>query len=73
MLAMAKKQPKTEAPGRARERGEVSLLQVEISLLLDKAVEDCRHDERRTRKALVELALEAYLKQRGFWPPGESP
>ena len=32
----------------------------------------CPANERRTRRATVELALERYLQAAGFWPPPSS-
>jgi hypothetical protein len=46
---------------RARDRGEVKVFTAEISQALFDALEACRKRERRTRRALLELALEAYL------------
>jgi hypothetical protein len=60
---------KKPAPKRKRDRGEVYLLNVEISAALRAALESCRIATRRTRRAVVELALEAYLQSTGFWPP----
>jgi hypothetical protein len=73
MLGMAKKPTKKEHPqGRARDRGEVRLLNVEIPVALDDALEACRKDERRLKKVVVIAALEVYLKARKFWPPPTS-
>ena len=68
---MAKKRQnigKTPA-GRARERGETIPVTLEFRPELDAALERCMNAERRTKKAIVELALEAYLAERKFWPP----
>jgi hypothetical protein len=55
--------------GRAREQGKTRLLNVELETFLDDALEACRQKERRTKKAIVTLALEDYLARAGFWPP----
>ena len=58
-----------ETHGRARERGVTRLVTVELEVALDDALELARHAERRTRKAVITLAIEEYLKKSGFWPP----
>jgi hypothetical protein len=61
-----KQRPK---PGRARDRGDVRLVTVELDTRLDDAIEACRRRDRRTKKAVITLALEAYLSQQGLWSP----
>ena len=58
---------------RARDRGEVVPLGIEISPQMDKAIEDCRAKLRWTKKVLVEAALEAFLAEHDFWPPSDAP
>jgi hypothetical protein len=74
MLIMTeKKKPrpgkKPERPERARDRGEVKLLTVEITLEHDRAIESAARQTRLKRRALVELALEQYFAGLGLWPP----
>lgn len=57
---------------RARDRGEVIPLGIEISPQMDKAIEDCRAKLRWNKKVLVVAALERFLAEHGFWPPPES-
>ncbi len=81
MSAVAKKKPASDpaipAPsdtgegGRARDRGEVRTLSIEIAPLLDDLIERCRQKERRTKRAFIELAVEEYLLKRGYLPPEE--
>jgi hypothetical protein len=66
MLLPMKKKPK---PKRKRATGEVYLLNVEISALLQDGLRSYCAATRRTRRAAVELALEALLQSAGFWPP----
>ena len=51
---------------------EVVRIGAEISPALDDALEDCARKERRSKKATIELALEKYLSECGFWPPSDS-
>jgi hypothetical protein len=66
MLGMAKK--KTNG-GRAREHGKVRFVGAEIDPRLDDAIEECVSQERRTKKAIITLALEEYLAKHDLWPP----
>jgi hypothetical protein len=65
---MAKKKPHQPKPGRARSHGTVRVVTVEIDPKLDDALEQCMHTERRTKRATITLAIEAYLQERGLWP-----
>jgi hypothetical protein len=72
MFDVAKKKPASgpkSKPGRARDRGKVRVITIELDPVLDDALERCLQDERRTKRATVSLAIEAYLKARNFWPP----
>jgi hypothetical protein len=72
MPLMAKRQKKTdeERPqGRARETGKTRLVTVELDVRLDDALEAFRQKDRRTKKAVIEMALEEYLAARKAWPP----
>jgi predicted transcriptional regulator len=60
---------KKKAGGRARDRGEVVLLTVELDPALDAALETFRQRELRTKKSVISLALQEYLASRGAWPP----
>jgi hypothetical protein len=66
MLAMAKK--KTNG-GRAREQGKVRFVGAEVDPRLDDAIEECALKERRSKKAIITLALEEYLAKHDLWPP----
>jgi hypothetical protein len=66
MVLMAKKKP-----ARARDRGEVRFVGAEISPALDDALEAQAAEEQRTKKVIIERALQAYLKASGRWPPKE--
>jgi hypothetical protein len=57
--------------GRARERGETHTFTLELDPRLDAALEECAYRERRTKKAVTTLALEAYIGQThpDLWPP----
>jgi phage terminase large subunit-like protein len=72
MAIMAKKktsraQPETK--GRARERGDTVTFTFEMDPPLDAAFEAAAIQERRTKKAVLTMALEKYLKELGLWPP----
>ncbi len=73
--AVPRKQPKgrqeDKKPARgprARDKGEVVAVGVEIDAELHAALEECVARTRRPRRAIIELALEAYLRTEGFWP-----
>ena len=68
MLDMAKKRPKKPA-GRARDRGETRLVTFELDVKLDDALEVFHQRDRRTKKAIVSMALEQFLERQGAWPP----
>jgi len=69
MLVMGRKK-KSEVPqGRARDRGEVIPTTFEFPPDLDQAIDRCAGKERRSRKAVVVLAIEEYLSKQGLWPP----
>jgi hypothetical protein len=54
--------------GRARETGKTRLVTVELDVKLDDALEAFRQKDRRTKKAVIEMALEEYLAARKAWP-----
>src|SRR5262245_57002211 len=54
---------------RARQKGLVKLVGAELAPALADALARCAREQRRTKKALLSLALEAYLQQGGYWPP----
>lgn len=68
MRLMAKKKPAT---GRARERGLTVEVGTQVSREHFEALKACMADTRRTKRAVVELALEKYLGELGFWPHAE--
>jgi hypothetical protein len=69
MLAMAK--DKSESRGdanRSRDTGEVVPFTVELSKPLYDALGEASKVERRTKRVIVETALEAYFKSTGVMP-----
>jgi hypothetical protein len=54
---------------RARDRGEVRPFTVELEAALGEALKACAERDRRTKKAVLVLALEKYLTEGGYWPP----
>lgn len=66
MVAMAKRKNNT---GRARDEGEVKFVGAELEPALISAIEKCMEKERRTKRAVITLALEEYLTRAGLWPP----
>lgn len=80
MLGMAKKKnpvKKVREPapaGRARSRGDVDTLGIEIdpeiNATLERFVET--HRPKTTKRGAVEWALEEFLKRHNLWPPPES-
>lgn len=63
MLTMTKKRK------RARDRGEVIPLLVELDPELHEALLAQAKKDLRTRKAVTVLALQEYLTRQGTWPP----
>ncbi len=58
------------AQGRARELGGVVALNAEIDPRLDEAIEAFRIRDRRTKKAVITMALEEFLERHApdLWP-----
>jgi hypothetical protein len=72
MLAVAKKPKKpVRGQGRARATGKTRLVTVELTVALDDALEAFRQADKRTKKAVIEMALEKLLSDAGYWPPAE--
>ena len=74
---MAKKKTPSGKPsrskgGRARDKDEVRPVTVELPIPLDNAVEKYRQSVKRTKRSVIELALEALLTKEGFWPPAKT-
>ena len=74
MLTMSKDRKPKPGQGdtrksRARDEGKVVPYTVELTPDHAQALEACRIQERRTKKAVVLLALEEYLAKAGLWPP----
>jgi metal-responsive CopG/Arc/MetJ family transcriptional regulator len=57
--------------GRARDRGEVVVVSVEMPRALNAALERFSEIDRRSKRAILIMALEAYLQEKGVWPPEE--
>jgi hypothetical protein len=76
-MAAEKKRPRKpteqKPTGRARELGKTRLVTIEIDVLLDDALEAFRQADRRTKKAVVTMALEEFLAKHGHWPPRSTP
>jgi len=70
-MAREKKKPVKTATTRARDTGAVRLIGAEVDPALDDALERCAGLERRSKKAVITLALEEYLAKAGLWPPAE--
>ncbi len=66
------KAPKKK-PERARDRGVIRPVTVEIAPELDEALEACARRDRRTKKAVLTIAIEEYLSRQGMWPPASDP
>jgi predicted transcriptional regulator len=67
---MSKKRPTQPAgQGRARDRGATRTITVELDPALDDALEAFRIKDRRTKRAVVTIAIEQYLERQGAWPP----
>ena len=60
---MAKSESKGE--GRARESGETKPFTVELATPIYEALQKASESERRTKRVIVETALEAYFKSTG--------
>jgi predicted transcriptional regulator len=43
----------------------------ECDVALDDALQEFCRKDRRTKKAVITLALEQYLAQHGHWPPAD--
>jgi hypothetical protein len=54
---------------RARKLGLVRHVAVEVPAALAEALRRCASEDRRSHKATVQMALEAWLASRGYWPP----
>jgi len=61
------KKSRPEAQGRARDRGDTRLVTFELNAALDQALEEQSKRERRSKKAVLTLALEVYLARKGAW------
>jgi hypothetical protein len=69
MLGMADRKKNRSKGGRARERGVVRLINVEVDPRLDDAIEAFMVQDRRSKKVIVTMALEEFLQKRDLWPP----
>jgi hypothetical protein len=56
----------TKKRGRARERGLTRPFMLDLPVPLDERLEDQARLDRRTKRAIVILALEAYLETRAI-------
>lgn len=63
---------KKKAYLRARDRGDVVQLSVEIGTPLNRILEECRSARQWSRRTLVENALRQYLAEQGFPVNGRS-
>ena len=74
MGAMAKKKEAGKAPkNRARDLGEVVPLGVEVSARHREGVDECVRREQRTKRVIIERALEAYFYATGIWSKPAEP
>jgi hypothetical protein len=69
MLGMADRKKNRNKGGRARQRGEVRLINAEVDPRLDDAVEEFMIRDRRSKKVVITMALEEFLQKHGLWPP----
>jgi hypothetical protein len=70
MPIMAEQKKNNRKPvGRARSRGEVRLLTLEVDPRLAEALENFAAQDRRSKRTVLTMALEEFLTQKGFWPP----
>ena len=69
MIVMAKPKKQSEPRGRARERGATTSFTFEMEPPLGAALEACARRDKRTKKAVLTIALEKYLGDEGLWPP----
>jgi hypothetical protein len=72
MLDMVERKKNPRKTGRARDRGEVRLVTIELDPRLDDAVEEFMVKDRRSKKVVITMALEEFLESKGLWPPAES-
>lgn len=75
MLLMGKRKPKAADPkGRARERGAVRLLGVEVDAALLDAFDSFLADRkpRLSKRAAVEWMMERFLTEQGSWPTAKT-
>lgn len=63
--------PAGNAKGRSRETGNTVAFTLELALPLKGAMSELSKRDRRTLRAIMEIALEEYLTRQGLWPPGE--
>ncbi len=67
--------PKGSGKGRSRERGKTKAIAFELAPHLVDTLDHAVVAERRTRRAVIELALEMYFAHRGYMeakePPGD--
>jgi len=61
MLSMAKKRQRRKPQGRSRETGKTRSFNFEIEPGLDDALTEAAEREKRTKRAILTLALERYL------------
>jgi predicted DNA-binding protein len=66
MVRMATQRRRTrQAKGRARETGKTHVFMFELEPELDAALNAAAERERRTKRAILTIALERYLKESG--------
>ena len=64
--------PKGIPKGRSRETGGTVAFTLELSVPLKDTMSALAKRDRRTLRAIMEIALEEYLKSQGLWPPAAS-
>lgn len=70
MRTMTRKRSQEKGgPGRAREVGKAIQLGIEITPEHDAALKACMEASRQTKRVVIELAIEAYARSLGHWPP----
>jgi hypothetical protein len=69
MVQPRKKADRRPPSGRARDKGQAVPYTVELTPEHAAALDACVSAERRTKKAIVLLALERYFAAAGLWPP----
>lgn len=61
--------PPGKGKGRSRDAGDTVAFTLELAIPLKDALDGLSKKDRRSRRAIMEIALEEYLTKHGFWPP----